>query len=299
MFLLTGRSGFLGKAITAHFTEKNIKFKSLGRAREDDYQLDLTFEQQGLLKDEFECVIHCAGKAHSIPKTTIEKQEFYNVNVKGTDNLLKLLESLPALPTAFIFISTVAVYGLRNGHFIDEDYPLLANDPYGLSKIQAEEMIKYWCKNNDVQCTILRLPLIAGSDPPGNLGAMIKAIKKGYYFNVGGGIAKKSVVLAEDVARMLPTAAMTGGIYNLTDRRHPNFRELSEVISNQLQCSSPLSIPIWLAKLLALTGDLVGNKAPLNSEKLFKITTELTFNDDKAVSNLNWNPNSVLKEFKI
>ena len=299
MFLLTGKSGFLGKAITSHFTEKKIKFKSIGRAVEDDYQFDLTFEHQGILQDQFDCIVHCAGKAHSVPKTSLEIQAFYDVNVKGTENLLRFLESLPVLPRAFVFISTVAVYGLRNGHFIDEDFPLLANDAYGLSKIKAEEIIRSWCSENSVLCTILRLPLIAGMDPPGNLRAMIKAIKKGYYFNVGGGIAKKSIVLAEDVACILPTAAMTGGIYNLTDRRHPTFKELSEVISDQLKRSSPQSIPVWLAKLLAFAGDVVGDKAPLNSEKLYKITTELTFNDDKAVNNLNWNPNSVLKNFRI
>ena len=46
--------------------------------------------------------IHVAGKAHVIPKNKNEKQEFYNVNVQGTKNLLKSLESnLP--PIFFLY----------------------------------------------------------------------------------------------------------------------------------------------------------------------------------------------------
>lgn len=46
-------------------------------------------------------------------------------------------------------------------------------------------------KQHNVVCTILRLPLLVGTNPPGNLGAMIKGIARGYYFNIGGGKSKK------------------------------------------------------------------------------------------------------------
>ena len=54
-------------------------------------------------------VIHAAGKAHSVPKTAFEKQQFYDINVLGTQNLLAGFEKI-GLPKQFVFISSVAVY---------------------------------------------------------------------------------------------------------------------------------------------------------------------------------------------
>jgi nucleoside-diphosphate-sugar epimerase len=165
--------------------------------------------------------------------------------------------------------------------------------------VEAEMIIQEWCKKNNVICAILRLPLIAGPNPPGNLKSMINGIKKGYYFNIAGGKAKKSMVLAEDVAKIIPVAARVGGIYNLTDGHHPSFSELSMLIAKQSGKSTPFNIPMWLAKLMAKTGDLIGPKAPVNSDKLIKITSDLTFDDSKARQYLGWKPISVLKGFKI
>ena len=63
--------------------------------------------------------------------------------------------------------------------------------------------------------------------------------------------------------------------------------------------SKPINIPLLLAKLMALMGDLVGNKAPINSNKLSKITADLTFDDSKAVKAFGWNPTPVTEGFKI
>ena len=51
--------------------------------------------------------------------------------------------------------------------------------------------------------------------------------------------------------------------------------------------------------MLAMIGDLIGEKSPINSLKLDKITKSLTFSNDKARKELGWEPLSVLKNFKI
>ncbi|MGG8473430.1 NAD-dependent epimerase/dehydratase family protein, partial [Rahnella sp. PAMC25617] len=102
-----------------------------------------------------------------IPRTAIEKKQFYDVNVLGTLNLLKGLEKA-GVPEQFVFISSVSVYGQQSGIFINEDHPLEAKDPYGLSKIEAEDLVLKWCEQHRVVCTILRLPLLVGKNPPGN-----------------------------------------------------------------------------------------------------------------------------------
>jgi nucleoside-diphosphate-sugar epimerase len=294
--LLTGGTGFLGYFISKAISESNI-LVTLSR---NIGQYSICLEQKvPVFFEKFDLVIHAAGKAHTVPKTSLEKQAFFDVNFKGTQNLLQGLEESQSLPKAFIFISTVAVYGEENGINIPENAPLLAKDPYGLSKIQAEQLVLDWCNRNNVICTILRLPLLAGQNPPGNLGAMIKGIQKSYYFNIAGGKAKKSVVLAEDVARFIVKVAEIGGIYNLTDGYHPSFAELSNHISIQLCKEKSMNMSLWLARIIAKFGDLLGNKAPLNTNKLKKITSDLTFDDSKAREAFGWNPTPVLEGFKL
>jgi nucleoside-diphosphate-sugar epimerase len=292
--LLTGSNGFLGKNIFDILKEDNL-FTTLSRSS-GDYQVCLDTAVPDF-QSTFEMVIHSAGKAHSRPNTETEKQEFYDVNVKGTQNLLKGLE-IAGLPKQFVFISSVSVYGLDSGTKITEEAPLLAKDSYGLSKIEAEKVVHKWCDSNDVICTVLRLPLLVGKNAPGNLGAMVKAIEKGYYFNIGGGGAKKSMVLARDVAKFISIVAPIGGVYNLTDGIHPDFRELSTAITISKKKSLPFNLPLKIAKILGNLGDLMGNKVPINSVKFNKIISTLTFDDCKARAIHNWKPESVLEYLK-
>ena len=293
--LLTGVNGFLGKIISQQISKSN-KLWGLSRSGAD-YNFSLEKEIP-IFNLKFDLVVHSAGKAHSIPKTEFEKQEFHEVNRTGTSNLLKGLEK-SGLPFQFVFISSVAVYGQDTGNLICENHSLLAKDPYGLSKIHAEYLVQEWCNKHNIICTILRLPLLVGESPPGNLGAMIMGIKKGYYLNIAGGSAKKSMVLAEDVAKSILKVAEIGGIYNLTDGYHPSFEELSNYISTQLDKRKPRNMPLWLARIIANFGDLLGNTAPLNTNKLKKLTSDLTFDDNKARDEFKWDPTPVLVGIKI
>ena len=292
--LLTGSNGFLGKIIIKTLEQKN-QFITLSR-NSGEYQVCLDKQIPNFCHP-FEMVIHSAGKAHSVPKTESEKIEFHKVNVIGTENLLKGLE-ISGVPEKFVFISSVSVYGQESGININEEHPLQAKDPYGLSKIEAEVLVTEWCKKHNVVCTILRLPLLVGQNPPGNLGAMIKAIDKGYYFNIEGGKARKSMVVAQDVADFLPIVGPVGGIYNLTDGVHPDFLELSSFISKQKNKRNPLNMPFFVAKLMGIVGDLLGNKAPINSSKLKKITSDLTFDDSRAREVAGWKSQGVLEYLK-
>lgn len=292
--LLTGSTGFLGNYIYGALS-KSTEVITLSRSYAD-ITADLSKETTKL--PSVDLVIHCAGKAHCIPTLEVEIQEFFQVNVRGTENLLNSLEKAPVLPKYFVFISSVSVYGLESGVGITEEHPLEAKDPYGISKIEAEGIVLKWCEQHHVICTILRLPLLVGKNPPGNLGAMLKAIDNGYYFNVGGGEAKKSMVLAHDVASFIPIVAAKGGIYNLTDGFHPSFEELSSALLIKKNRKKAYNMPLIIANLIASIGDLLGNKAPLNSLKIKKITSDLTFDDSKVRQLLNWHPEAVVDYLK-
>lgn len=294
--LFTGASGFLGNN-TLPILDEKYDIKTIGLTAKDNYNLNLAVEIP-VFTETFDMVLHAAGKAHTVPKIDAESQIFFDVNLQGTKNLCAALEK-SGIPKAFIFISTVAVYGLDFGEDISEDSPLNGTSPYALSKIQAEQFLTDWCGKHNVVLSIIRPSLIAGPNPPGNLGDMIQGIKSGKYLSIAGGKARKSVLMVQDIATLVPLLAEKGGIYNVCDSEQPTFRDLEKTICKQLGKSLPISIPYKVAKLLACAGDLIGDKSPINSSKLDKITKSLTFSNKKARTELGWEPTNVLENFKI
>lgn len=294
--LFTGASGFLGYNIRP-ILEKSYDVHTIGLTDDDDIKINMAKEVPPI-NTHYDVVLHAAGKAHTVPKTEAEKQVFYDVNYQGTVNLCKALENV-GVPKALIFISTVAVYGCVFGENIDENHPLKGDSPYAKSKIMAEEYLTKWCLDHHVKLGILRPSLLAGKNAPGNLGSMVEGIKKGFYMNIAGGKVVKSILMAEDIARLLPLLEEKGGIYNVCDTRQPSFGEISQSVAKQLGKRKPISIPYWIAWCMAKVGDLLGDKAPINSYKLDKMTKSLTFSNDKARHELKWEPLDVLENYKI
>lgn len=109
----------------------------------------------------------------------------------------------------------------------------------------------------------------------------------------------KSILMAEDIARIMPALFKKGGVYNVCDTRQPSFGELSVSVAKQLGKGKPLSIPYWMAWCMAKVGDMLGSKAPINSYKLEKMTQSLTFSNEKARQELGWEPLNVLENYKV
>lgn len=294
--LFTGASGFLGHNVCPLLAER-YDITTIGLTPQDDYPVNMAVEVP-VLRERYDVVLHAAGKAHVVPRTEAERQAFYDVNLQGTKNLCKALDKA-GVPKAIIFISTVAVYGCDFGENVTEEHPLDGDTPYADSKKQAEAYLQDWCCQRNVVLGILRPSLLAGPNPPGNLGAMIQGICTGRYLSIAGGKARKSVLMVQDIARLVPLLVEKGGVYNVCDSGHPTFRALETSICKQLGKSLPLSVPYWVAKSLALIGDCMGKKAPINSMKLDKITKSLTFSNEKAIQELGWMPLDVLEYFRI
>lgn len=294
--LFTGASGFLGYNIRP-ILERSYDVHTIGLTDDDDIKINIAKEVPPI-NTHYDVVLHAAGKAHVVPKTEAEKQVFFDVNYQGTVNLCSALE-MAGIPKCLVFISTVAVYGCEFGEMIDETHPLNGDSPYAKSKIMAEEYLTQWCLDHQVRLAILRPSLLAGKNAPGNLGAMVKGIKNGYYLNIAGGKVKKSILMAEDIARLLPLLEEKGGIYNVCDSYQPTFGEISASVAKQLGKHKPISIPYWIAWCMAKVGDLLGSKAPINSYKVEKMTKSLTFSNEKARKELGWEPLDVLTNYKI
>ena len=276
--LLIGSNGFLGKELKKYFS-KYFNLVTLSR-RNADLCYDIT-NSIPLFTKKYNLIIHCAGLAHLQDSIS---NEFDLVNVIGTQNILNAI-NVDNMPQYFVYISSVSVYGLDSGALINENFPLIAKDQYGLSKIKAEELIRSWCIKNNVILTILRLPLIVGENPPGNLGKMINSIKKGFYFNINNGQARRSMILIHDVATAIHKIYLIGGTYNLTDGFHPSYLELSNSIAFKYNKKKAINISINFANFIAIIGKFFYSQFPLNKNVISKLTNTLTF-DDSLIRNV-------------
>ena len=291
--LVTGGSGFLGKYILKALNFQKFNIIKIGRTASSDIYWDFFSKSPELPFSDL--LIHCAGLAHKSTNSRKSRKEFYKVNELATVNLCEAICKSGTFPKTFIFISTVAVYGLDNGELISENDSLNPKTDYAKSKQNAEVYLQDWGKKYNVKIMILRLPLVVGDCPPGNLGSMINAIKWGYYFRFSNQIVRRSMVLAEDVANFIVTLNGREGIINLTDNVNPSYKDLENYIAKKFN-KKIFTAPFFIIKLLSHFGDLF-SILPINSIQFNKLTSNLTFSTHKAIVLYGWNPRPVIGNF--
>jgi nucleoside-diphosphate-sugar epimerase len=96
-------------------------------------------------------VFHLAGKSF-VPDSWKEPKAFYNINVSGTLNVLEFCRKSGATLT---FMSSY-IYGIPQHQPINEGHPAKPANPYGHSKLLAEELCLFYQENFKVKTTILR-----------------------------------------------------------------------------------------------------------------------------------------------
>jgi UDP-N-acetylmuramyl pentapeptide phosphotransferase/UDP-N-acetylglucosamine-1-phosphate transferase len=128
----------------------------------------------------------------------------------------------------------------------------------------------------DAVATIWRLPLIVGENAPGNLGAMDKAIRKGYYFRIGNSYERMRYYvrieeLATRVLALLDGKVAESGTFNVIsgEKLYGDFEdEIASKYGKKVR-----SIPLWMVRLAAKVGDVLPG-FPLNSYRLKKLLGE-------------------------
>lgn len=305
--LVTGATGFIGSRVARDLVASGAMVSTLGRRPvsgiegkfiEGDFETGLF----GAMGGRATTVFHAAGLAHRVPRTRTEREAFLRVNSVGTRLFLEALERSEAVPGSLVLFSTVAVYGLEEGHRIAEDAERRPQDAYGRSKAEAEDHVVAWCDRHGIPAAVLRLPLVVGPAAPGNWGALVRAVARGMYVGIGDGSARRSMVLVSDVARFARAIAGSGGVYHVTDGLDPNLLSVERAVAAALGRREPRRIPARLARALARLGDtaqLVSPVAmPFTSRTLRKLTSTLTFSDDRARSRPGWHPTPVLERIE-
>lgn len=171
---ITGVNGYLGKNLRNYLSLKfDVKFlKKKMNYNEIDY---LFYDFKGV-----DTVIHCAGLVH-VNEKKVDYENFYNSNVLLTKRIFE--KAKENFVKNFIFISSVSVYDLENDYsVIDQDTIENPKTKYGMSKLEAEIMLKKLVKETNINLYILRPAMIIGSESPGNLKKLYKVISLGLPF---------------------------------------------------------------------------------------------------------------------
>lgn len=145
--LITGYKGFIGFHLTKFLKDKGYKIIPLKQDIRDTIKI----------KDKINIIIHLA----TLTKTNYSKKEMYDVNVKGT---LNVLEFCKKNNIKFIFVSTASVFGNPKYLPIDENQKYNPNNIYAKTKIKGEELCKKYFKEYNLKCIILRLSNVYGKN---------------------------------------------------------------------------------------------------------------------------------------
>lgn len=294
--LVTGWNGFFGSTLCAHLEIAGESTIRCGRVAGSDIKADLALSTP-VIKGNISRVIHSAGVTPSPSRPINSPNIFTAGNVQGTYNLLTGLTSNK--PESFVLISSASVYGQTSGKLIKESSPLLAASEYAQSKRDSELLVAEWCDKHNVKLTIVRLPLVVGFGAPGSFSQIISAIRKRRFIIPGDGKAKKSMVLASDVADWLVKNNSVTGTFNLTDQYHPTYAELCDAVTNHLNLSPvpriSTSLMVATSWLGNASGIILNKPFPYNSSVHNQLTKSLTFSSE-AASSKGWNPTPVLAD---
>jgi len=257
--LLTGASGFVGKAVRKEL-KRAEKYEIIGfvggkRGLSQDlpsagkvFQVDIaeykSFPAAPDLKDT-RVIVHCAGMAHQFGN--VGREAFERVNVQGTENACRMAREIGA--GHFILISSVAVYGHKHGGaVIDESYDCQPEGFYAESKLAAERRAIEYCRKYKIALTVLRLATVIGEGDRGNTARLITQIDRRRFFWIGDGSNLKTLIYHGDVAKsirkIIESKPVSGvEIYNLAAKAL-TMREIVETICYHLRKKTlPIAIP--------------------------------------------------------
>jgi UDP-glucose 4-epimerase len=116
----------------------------------------------------FDCVMHFAA-LKAVGESCEKPLLYYHNNVTGTINLLNAMQKYGV--KKIIFSSSATVYGKPEKLPITEDMPLLASNPYGETKLTAEQMLAAITKTDkEFIAVALRYFNPIGADESGLIG---------------------------------------------------------------------------------------------------------------------------------
>ncbi len=248
--LVTGASGFVGATLVEYFSKiTDVSVVAMVRSTRDvRVNANIEFRvaeicsagEISIFLDDIDVVVHAAGRAHIMKENSSDPlKEFRRVNTVGTLNLAK--QAAISGVKRFIFISTVKVLGEKTepGQSFKSDDPFNPQDPYSISKVEAEIGLNLIGESHGIGIVIIRPPLLYGQGVKGNFASLLKLARLPIPLPFGAIANKRSLVSVENLADLIVVC------FN-----HPMARNQTFLVSDDDDMSTPV-----LFSRLAEAGD--------------------------------------------
>jgi nucleoside-diphosphate-sugar epimerase len=226
MILVTGATGFVGSALVERLAHDGMPVRACVRRADArvpagvetvrieglSAQVDWTGALAGVT-----AVVHAAARVHVMQDTASDPlAEFRRVNVAGT---LRLAEQAAAAGVKrFVFVSSIKV----NGEATEPGRPFFADDtpapidPYGVSKMEAEQGLREIARATGMEVAIVRPPLVYGPGVKANFRAMMSALRRGLPLPLGAIHNARSLVALGNLVDLIVTCIAHPGAANQT-----------------------------------------------------------------------------------
>jgi nucleoside-diphosphate-sugar epimerase len=239
--LVTGATGFVGQRYTA-ISEKIHGLRCVSLQKIDVKEIDLI----GI-----DTVLHLAGMAHQMQK--IDDQIYFDVNYTLTKKLADAAKKEGV--KHFIFISTIKAFGEHQKGVLNEKSPCLPqNDPYGESKLKAEQYLQSIEDDNFI-VSIIRPPLIYGPGVKGNLIRFLELGNKPYPLPFKNLKNRRTMVFLDNFIELINRIVDTkqSGIFLAGDAQPISTEKLiSEIRLNLGKNPNLFQTPDFMKKMLGV-----------------------------------------------
>ncbi|PCE67648.1 SDR family oxidoreductase [Salinivibrio sp. YCSC6] len=300
--LITGSSGFVGKTVCGLATKQGHTVCNVMRKKSDLTQInqkckqDSTFWVDSINADTnwvgafdgVDCVVHCAARVHHMHENPADVLAAYrSINTEGTRHLAQ--QAAAGGVKRFVFISSIKV----NGESTSPDQPFYAEDkpnpqdPYGISKYEAEQALFEIARQTGLEVVIVRPPLVYGPGVKANFLTMIKWIERRLPLPLGAIHNKRSMIYVDNLAELIMTCCVhpsaVGKVFLASDNEDVSVTRLLQTVAHAMgrrPCLLP--IPTWILIYVA--------KGINRSEVSQRLCGSLQVDINKTMSQLNWRP---------
>lgn len=297
--LVTGANGFVGKALVAALEAKGAlvirAVRQPGGERNEAIVGDIDAEtdwHQAL--EACDLVFHLAGRAHRTHETAQDTwSEYEKTNVIATGNLAR--QAAASGVKRLVYASSVKVNGevtTMEQAYTETDAPA-PMDPYGRSKLMAEQLLERLAKETLLEVVVVRPPLIYGPGVKGNLLQMLHVLNKGLPLPLASVRNLRSLIYVGNLVEAMILCA-----------KHPDAANRTWLVSDGEDLSVPgllrslgsgighparlFPCPVWL---LAIAAGVTGR-----AEQIRKITGALRVDSSRIRSELGWVPPFTVQE---
>lgn len=291
--LVTGASGFVGSALCAHLAGRGFAARRAVRSLSTGVNGDIVTIDEIGPKTEWEAalssvnaVIHLAARVHTLRDTTADSLvEYRRVNLEGTRHLA--LAAARKGVSRLVFLSSIKVNGDASSRALTESDLPNPEDPYGISKREAEDALHEIAARTGLEVVILRPPLVYGPGVKANFLRMLRWVDRGIPLPLASLNNRRSLVyvgnLVDAIVKCLEHPSAAGETFLVDDGEPVSTAQLLREIGAALDRPARL-LPMPPA-VLRIAATLIGR-----GDDAARLLGDLVVDGSHLRRKLGWQP---------